>query len=435
MKAKYSFFMLLAACSMAHGSLLAQDRVITKKGDVMEVHNVEVSDKYIFFNRAKSSESPIERLSKDSVLMIRRQDGSIVNLAGAEEGTVVGSGDAQAAAQEAPQPEAVILTPDMLDEQARQANAASIARMNAPVTFEPKEPDDLKRKANCVWYRMGVKENSVLDDGTVSLEMTGGNFNIKVTNEPLIFEKTSVYYNVINAGIQIAVSNKSDRTVYIDLAKCFFTRMGQPQCYYVPSATSMTSTSSSGVGVNLGAVAGALGIGGVAGTLASGVNVGGGGSKGSTTVTYAQRILTVPPHATVKLEPQYLWGMLNSAETVTPGFSYGLFRGYEYSRIGRFYFPKDDPEGPLLNGQHIVYDAATSQLNVSALVAYSFLEDGSATRTLSAHLYLKDIVGHSFRRKLLEIDFGGGQVNFTPGALGFYGELDDSKGKAGFPRK
>ena len=102
MKAKYSFFVLLAACSMAHGSLLAQDRVITKKGDVMEVHNVEVSDKYIFFNRAKSSESPIERLSKDSVLMIRRQDGSIVNLAGTDAGTASGGADAQAAAAGGP---------------------------------------------------------------------------------------------------------------------------------------------------------------------------------------------------------------------------------------------------------------------------------------------------------------------------------------------
>lgn len=432
MKAKYSFFMLLAACSMAHGSLFAQDRVITKKGDVMEVYNVEVSDKYIFFNREKSSDSTFERLVKDSVLMIRLQDGSIINISDADKSTEAGDSDVKTAAAEVPQPEDFILTPDMLDEQVRQVNAASIARMNTPVTFEFQEPDDLTRKANCVWYRMGVKENSVLDDGVVVLEMTGGNFNFEVANEPLIFEKTSVSYNVMNASIQIAVSNKSDRTVYIDLAKCFFVRMGQPQCYYMPSATSTTSTSSSGVGVNLGAVAGALGISGVAGTLASGVNVGGGGSKGSTTVTYAQRMLTVPPHTTVKLEPQYLWGMLNTVETVFPGFSYGLFRGYKYFRKSRFCFPKDDPEGPLLNGQHLEYDAATSQINVSVLVAYSFSEDVSASRTLSAHLYLKDLVGH---HKKLTDKIDGGQVNFAPGTLGFYAELDDSKGAISFPRK
>lgn len=430
MKAKYSFFVLLAACSMAHGSLLAQDRVITKKGDVMEVHNVEVSDKYIFFNRAKSANSAIERLVKDSVLMIRRQDGTVVNLAGADAETSEGGADVQAAVAEAPQPEDVILTPAMLDEQARQANAASIARMNAPVTFEPENPEDLEKKANCVWFRMGVKENSVLDDGTVSLEMTGGNFRKKENS--FMFVENSLY-NSICPGLQVRILNKSDRTIYIDLAKCFLTRMGQSQCYYVPSATSVTSTSGSGVGINAGAVAGALGVGGVVGTLASGVNVGGGGSKGSTTVTYAQRMISVPPHATVSLDAQFLFGSRNC--TIVPGLHYSSKDDYVWNvdnKLPRFSFSKDAPEGPLMNGQHFSYDEARSIFPVSALVAYSFSEDGSALHTLSAHLYLKDVVGLNYNNFRLVFR---GQILAEPGTLGFYGELDNSKGATSFPRK
>lgn len=430
MKAKYSFFVLLAACSMAHGSLFAQDRVITKKGDVMEVYNVEVSDKYIFFNREKSADSAFERLVKDSVLMIRRQDGSIVNLGGAEEGTVSGGADAQVAAVEAPQPEAVILTPDMLDGQARQSNAASIARMNASVVFDPKEPSDLKKKANYVWFRMGVKENSVLDDGMVSLEMTGGNFRKKENS--FMFVENSLY-NSICPGLQVRILNKSDRTIYIDLAKCFLTRMGQSQCYYVPSATSVTSTSGSGVGINAGAVAGALGVGGVVGTLASGVNVGGGGSKGSTTVTYAQRMISVPPHATVSLDAQFLFGSRDC--TIVPGLHYSPKDDYVWNvdnKLPRFSFPKDAPEGPLMNGQHFSYDEARSILPVSALVAYSFSEDCSALRTLSAHLYLRDVVGLNLNH--LKSIFRG-RILTEPGTLGFYGELDNSKGATSFPRK
>lgn len=425
MKAKYSFFVLLAACSMAHGSLFAQDRVITKKGDVMEVYNVEVSDKYIFFNREKSADSAFERLVKDSVLMIRRQDGSIVNLAGTEEGTAAGSGDAQAAAAEAPQPEAVILTPDMLDGQARQANAASIARMNAPVTFEPKEPSDLKKKANCVWFRMGVRENSVLDDGTVSLEIKTGFY--EKLKSGLKFKEDVELWLAPNPGIQVSVSNKSDRTIYIDLAKCFFTRMGQSQCYYVPSATSVTSTSGTGVGINAGAVASALGVGGVVGTLASGVNVGAGGSKGSTTVTYAQRMLTVPPHTAVKLDPQFLVGIEDC--DIMPGLYYKSF--IDQRGTFNFNFPKDASEGPLMNGQHFSYDEARSIFPVSALVAYSFSEDCSSSRTLSAHLYLRDVVGLNYNLKLVF----RGQILREPGTLGFYGGLDNSKGATSFPRK
>lgn len=427
MKTKYSFFVLLAACSMAHGSLFAQDRVITKKGDVMEVYNVEVSDKYIFFNREKSAGSAFERLAKDSVLMIRRQDGSIVNLADADAETAVRGADVQTSAAEAPQPEAVILTPDMLDEHARQANAASIARMNAPVTFEPERPEDLEKKANCVWFRMGVKENSVLDDGMVSLEMVSGTFRALDYKGSTEF-KTLIYEGV-NPGVQVQVMNKSDRTVYIDLAKCFFVRMGQPQCYYVPSATSVTSTSGSGVGVNAGAVASALGVGGVVGTLASGVNVGGGVSKGTTTVTYAQRMLTVPPHTMVKLEPQYLLGKDNNP-FVIPGLSY---TGNKINRWPHFHFPKNAPEGPLLNGQHFTYETTTSLFIVSALVAYSFSEDGSASRTLSAHLYLKDLVGQLRKPSLMKIV--GGQVKYTTEVLDFYGNIEDRKGVTSFPRK
>lgn len=430
MKTKCSFFVFLAACCMEGSSMFAQDRVITKKGDVMEVYHVEVSDKYIFFNREESADSPIERLAKDSVLMVRRQDGSIVNLSSANEETGVGGADAQAVAPEASQTEAVILTPDMLDESARRVNTASIARMNASVTFEPGEPSDLKKKANYVWFRMGVKENSVLDDGIVSLEMRGGKF-LKGSNGFVFAE--NIFSSYIYPALQVRILNKSDRTIYIDLAKCFFTRMGQSQCYYVPSATSVTSTSSSGVGVNMGAIAGALGVGGVVGTLANGVNVGGGSSKGSTTVTYAQRMLTVPPHATVNLDAQFLFGLRDCI--IAPGLHYTSVvevAWKENDKFPCFFFPKDAPEGPLMNGQHFLYDEARSIFPVSALVAYSFSEDGNNSRTLSAHLYLRDVVGLSLNH--LKSVFRG-RILVEPGTLGFYGELDDSKGEASFPRK
>ena len=54
----------------------------------------------------------------------------------------------------------------------------------------------------------------------------------------------------------------------------------------------------------MGSVAGALGIGGVLGTLANGVNVGGASSTGTSTTTYSQRVISIPPMASVSLEPQ-----------------------------------------------------------------------------------------------------------------------------------
>lgn len=418
---KYFYLMFLAALS-AGSSAFAQDRVITKGGEVMEVYNVEISEKYIFYNKDKSKDSAFERMDKESVLMIKRQDGSTINLyesAKAEEAPA-----AKPAVQESPAQEAVMLTPDLLDEAAREANTVAISQVNQNVAFVPDEADDLDREANFIWYRMGMKENSVLDDGIVNLSIVSGNFTWEAGwgKRKLYFKEGFDY--LMNPGIQVCVTNKSDRTVYIDLGNSFFSRMGQPQCYYVPSVTSVTSTAGSGASVNLGAVTGALGIGGVAGTLANGVNVGGGGSNGATTVTYAQRMVTVPPRSTVKLEAQYLWGTQDTE--VAPGLSYNKYRG------SIFCFPKDALEGPLMTGQHFTYTEATSTVTASALVAYSFSEDGSALRTLSAHLYLKDLIGCNQNKFNMK---ERGRVSYEAGTIGFRAGIEDRKGGYSFPRQ
>lgn len=430
MKVKYFFLMFLLAVS-AGRHMFAQDRIITKDGETMEVYNVEISDKYIFYNKDKSKDSAFERMAKESVLMIKRQDGSTVNLyetAKAEEAPAEKS-----AAGDVPAQEAVILTPDLLDEAAREANAAAIEQLNQPVSFVADEAEDLDREANSVWFRMGAKNNSVLDDGVVSLSIALGYFDWEAgwggKVKRLFFKEGTSYYG-FNPAMQINVTNKSDRTVYIDLGNSFFTRMGQPQCYYVPSATSVTSISGSGASVNLGAVAGALGIGGVAGTLANGVSVGGGGSNGSTTVTYAQRVVTIPPRATVKLEPQYVFG--TQEIVVAPGLTYGISRGVKGVYKPTFRFPKDAPEGPLMNGQHFTYSEATSMVTISALVAYSFSEDGSASHTLSAHLYLKDLIGRN--RNKFNWSYRG-QVKFAGGTIEYDADIEDRKGGYSFPRQ
>lgn len=51
----------------------------------------------------------------------------------------------------------------------------------------------------------------------------------------------------------------------------------------------------------MGSIAGALGIGGVVGSIASGVNVGGGNNSGTSTTIYADRIITVAPHSVYTL--------------------------------------------------------------------------------------------------------------------------------------
>lgn len=106
--------------------------------------------------------------------------------------------------------------------------------------------------------------------------------------------KIAVAYTISEkGGLTAVVYNRTSDIMIIDQTKSFFVNSdGKSVSYYDPTVrtTSKTdlSSSTSGASVNLGAVAGAFGIGGTLGTLASGVNVGGSGTSGQsiTNTTY-----------------------------------------------------------------------------------------------------------------------------------------------------
>lgn len=87
--------------------------------------------------------------------------------------------------------------------------------------------------------------------------------------------------------LYVEVKNNTSEVMVIDQTKTFFIDTnGKSICYYDPTvrttSTANTTSNTTGASVNLGSVAGALGIGGVAGTLLGGVNVGGANTAGQT---------------------------------------------------------------------------------------------------------------------------------------------------------
>ena len=101
--------------------------------------------------------------------------------------------------------------------------------------------------------------------------------------------KIAVGYSITGDGSIIAVvRNLTDDIMIIDQTKSFFVDTdGRSISYYDPTVrtTSNTNLSSSteGTSVNLGAVAGALGIGGVLGGILGGINVGESNTVGTST--------------------------------------------------------------------------------------------------------------------------------------------------------
>lgn len=121
-----------------------------------------------------------------------------------------------------------------------------------------------------------IKGNAVMDEEKMLADY--GEFAIQYTSE---------------GGVSII--NKSDSMMYIDMAESYYVNNGTAQQLYTNSVTTNYSSGSQGATVNLGSVANALGVGGVVGTLAQGVNVGGSNTSGSSTQVFEERYISIPP--------------------------------------------------------------------------------------------------------------------------------------------
>ena len=219
-----------------------------------------------------------------------------------------------------------------------------------------------------------------------------GNLSKSSKKAPAVFDKSEKEAAPIaDPALQFSIRNKTNRTIYIDLGNTFYIRMGESCCFYVPSSTTTSASSSSGGSLNLGAVAGALGVGGVAGTLANGVNVGGNSTNGTSSTTYAQRIVAIAPLATLNLAPQYMFG--NETKDLRQDMKYGMNPYFDNSyTFATFIYFSDDNK--MLTGEHYSYSESSSPINCSFVLSYSDTEDCRKTKSQSAHIYLKDLGGY-----------------------------------------
>lgn len=113
--------------------------------------------------------------------------------------------------------------------------------------------------------------------------------------------------NPDGASVYVSFENTSDKTIYLDLGSSTFRRYTTASTFYTNTSTTITKGKEGGGSVNLGPVADVVGIGGVVGTLASGVSVNGGLTSEKSTTVYAERVITIAPHTTYNLPSQEIY--------------------------------------------------------------------------------------------------------------------------------
>ena len=338
------FLLLVFVFAMAM-TAQAQDVLITKDGDALKVYGLELSATSVFYREGSGEDSPLVQKKKSDILMIKYSDGRREIF------------DEKGATSNGQQKEETASTEFTAEDKA--ANEAALKKWQS---FPENKAKVKNKKAAYLCCVLRPNSDSRIADSNVELMFSGANMLLS-------------WRNTIN--FVLSVRNKTNKTIYLDLGNTFFVKGEQSMAYYVPTANSSTSGTSTGVGVNMGAIAGAAGIGGAIGKAASGVNVSKGSSKYNTTITYSQRVIAIPPMSTKHLDAMEI-------RSANPKMPTSDFSG----------IPQQVNVGTPVNIGAAV-DLAEGQVPITfgSFLTYSFTEDIQSPRTLQAQLGVRRVIG------------------------------------------
>ena len=357
----------LLICAFLFGTqmLFAQDIIVTNEGESLKVYNMEIGPSAIFYQLSESPNAEIKRIAKSDVLIIRKTDGTKIDPNADSTGHTAESESERTNLKTADQ----ILTgvekgtsqPQLIKKPADTQNTELINSHNHECYSSGKWPNS-SAPAKCGYVFYWISPSSVMSNDEIEMSFVRQ-----------LWEGFWHYY-------VIKIKNKTDKILYLDLANCFRTSsVGDVRCYYEDAQTTISQGNSSGTSVGLGAVAGALGVGGAVGQLANGVSVGGGSSDVVSTTYTQQRFISIPPHGQRNLSDlKRVFIKGNRYKTVSEA------EDFDKLNIGL--------QGKTTSGE-TVFDENTSPFFIDYLITYSTFDDFSKYSTLHSKLYLQKIIG------------------------------------------
>lgn len=385
-------FVFLCLAQMAS----AQDVIVKKDGSTILSKVLEVNAQDIKYKKFSNPDGPTYTISTSDLISINYENG--------EKDTFEGATNA------APSTPSQQFAAPALDYEA-------LAKENQPLVQEYNSQDvvylanDTEKKAGKLVCTLGIKDGSVIETpdlkATFSMKVkymsyTFSSGRLKTSRIAELTENKKTSEDSYLYMMVVHLKNKTDKTIYIDLGTSYVITGEESTPYYIPTATTNTSSNMAGKSVNMGAVAGALGIGGAIGTLASGINVGGGSSTTTSTTTYSQRVISIPPKASVSLEPQSI-GMGHLFEAI------GQHRYFEniemscydyFNEKGMITKKKDYDElrfEGLKRGEKIDIPQMENVTPLSVLISYAFDESITAPRNMRIGFFWRQVMGIDWR--------------------------------------
>ena len=365
-----------------------KDNVLfTNDGKVFPVYELSIGKNDIGYKLQDKKKSDEYSIAKSDVFMIRNADGTstvFTDYVPDTQATTQQQPVQQPAIQPVQQQNAVQNQQNgTLEGNSSQANSSLIATYNLQqVVFEGKGKD---KRAKLLYCQLGISDGSVLIDDNVKLSFATGNTKSQNYNDPAGFYHSGFSQGI---GIQVTVQNLTSKMIFLDLANTFLMRNGESTAYYIPSSTSSTTTTSTGASVNLGAVAGAMGIGGAAGMVANGVTVGGGKTKGTINTVYSQRIISIPPMSTKKLAFHEFFPYGTQSGLFKGGFIYGVINN-------KLKCAQTTEKIDISVGETKSWEQIDSPQTFGFHLAYSFDETCEQTNSMFVNMFMKSMTGAS----------------------------------------
>lgn len=284
---------------MSFVCVYAQDIVVKTNGDELEAQVLEVSSTEVQFKKWSNLNGPTYRLPISDIFMI-----------------IYSNGDKDVFSNRSSLP-SISPSSQMSNPSKTIANALNpslIEKYNADFEFKPHKESD--KAAGSAVGVLAIDDTSTLssDDMQISLVQIESGPYLEVDEGT----KQDVVVICFGGRYEIVLHNNLDTSIYIDKAQSYRVNP-DGSCKFFCQGNNQTTISAgrgSGLGLNLGAVAGALGMGGPLGVLAGGIGVGSGSGTSVSTTYVDSRILSIPPKATVKLATDLYTPLPNKVEGV-----------------------------------------------------------------------------------------------------------------------
>jgi len=347
------------------------DTILFSSGVSQDVEIKEITPTEIKYKKKSRINGPLYTVLKSDVVSINYDDGTIETL------------DTNVEADNSKN-DNINALPNILEKRKYETDVYYIGKKS-------------NKEAKACYGLCRFDDESVLCDENIKLEYSCGvcspivsnaSMEISLENGPFWLTNTLNKPIVFWPAIKVKLTNLSSKTIYIDLANTFFKRGSLASPYFIPSSTTNIQSETSGIGLNLGGITNALGIGGSVGNLASGINLGKSSTLGTATTIYSQRIISIPPQTSIELSPQLLF---------PPNLPTGAYKvatkHYGYS-FGDWQLVGLDKTILSVNiGQTKNYDEDSSPISFGLFLSYSFNEQMSEIKSVNNTAYMSRLIG------------------------------------------